>query len=106
MQRLSFSADQFPGHRPGCACTNGYVHYACGSDYLRAKPESSKLVCEVCLAEMTNMEVRFQVFGGCRRPTFDEVPCLNVIACVVLFHFISTKAADSASFPFDESFQP
>jgi len=34
------------------------VHYSCGTDYLRAKPERSNLVCEVCLADMTNMEVR------------------------------------------------
>jgi len=47
----------------GCACTNGYVHYSCGDDYLRAKPERSNLVCEVCLADMTNIEVRFAAGG-------------------------------------------
>ena len=57
---MSYGADERAGPDTGCACTNGYVHYACGSSYIRAKPESSKLVCEVCLADMTNMEVRFQ----------------------------------------------
>ncbi len=38
------------------------MHYSCGTDYLRAKPEHSNLTCEVCLADMTNMEVRFAEF--------------------------------------------
>ena len=58
--RDSQACNKWPGPGPGCACTNGYVHYSCGTDYLRAKPERSNLVCEVCLADMTHMEVRFQ----------------------------------------------
>jgi len=34
---IDSQACEWPGPRSGCACTNGYVHYSCGTVYIRAK---------------------------------------------------------------------
>ena len=35
--------------------SRGFIHYECATDYVKAK--HGNLACEVCLEEMTNLEV-------------------------------------------------
>ena len=38
----------------GCACTGGYMHISCASQYV-AKKASADLTCEICLETMENL---------------------------------------------------
>ena len=39
----------------GCACTGGYMHVSCASQYVAKRAERADLTCEICLETMENL---------------------------------------------------
>ena len=49
----------------GCACLSGFIHYSCAKDYMQNSHGGT--TCEICLEDMTNMEVVVQALREERR---------------------------------------